>query len=94
MIRSIRPLGGTWHFQLDPDETLSVTNLDPDREIPVPMPRQAAFPDLASYSGYAWYRTSFRGCRGRTGIKLAVEPERTVIVHQIYNRVTPNSSTR
>jgi hypothetical protein len=52
------PLSGQWQFQLDPDGSLTVASLAPDREIPVPLPWQAAFPDLQQYSGYAWYRRS------------------------------------
>ncbi|HET9493669.1 MAG TPA: glycoside hydrolase family 2 TIM barrel-domain containing protein [Chloroflexia bacterium] len=52
-------LSGTWGFQLDPDGTLGVDTLAPDREITVPLPWQAAFPELQEYSGYAWYRRTF-----------------------------------
>ena len=52
-------LSGTWDFQLDPDGTLGVDTLAPDREIPVPLPWQAAFPELQEYSGYAWYSRTF-----------------------------------
>ncbi|HUS14007.1 MAG TPA: glycoside hydrolase family 2 TIM barrel-domain containing protein [Chloroflexia bacterium] len=52
-------LAGTWDFQLDPDGVLTLDTLAPDRAIPVPLPWQAAFPDLQQYSGYAWYRTGF-----------------------------------
>ncbi len=55
-MRLQRSLAGPWQFQLDPSGTLTVDSLAPDREIPVPMPWQAAFPDLQQYSGYAWYR--------------------------------------
>jgi len=51
-------LAGTWQFQLDPDGTLTHASLAPDRSIAVPLPWQAAFPELATYSGYAWYRRS------------------------------------
>ncbi len=49
-------LSGLWQFQLDPTGSRTVESLAPDREIPVPLPWQAAFPDLEQYSGYAWYR--------------------------------------
>src|SRR5689334_11806453 len=55
-MRQSRSLAGSWQFQLDPDGTLTVDTLAPDREIQVPLPWQAAFPDLQQYSGYAWYR--------------------------------------
>ena len=55
-MRSSRSLAGSWQFQLDPDGSLTVATLAPDREIPVPLPWQAAFPDLRRYSGFAWYR--------------------------------------
>lgn len=58
-MRLTRSLSGTWQFQLDPDGSLTVETLSPDREIPVPLPWQVAFPDLAPYSGYAWYHRSF-----------------------------------
>ena len=50
-------LAGNWQFQLDPNGTLDVESLAPDRQIPVPCPWQVAFPELQEYSGYAWYRT-------------------------------------
>jgi len=49
-------LSGTWQFQLDPEGLLTPETLSPDREITVPLPWQVAFPELAQYSGYAWYR--------------------------------------
>ncbi|MBX3083443.1 MAG: hypothetical protein KF716_17550 [Anaerolineae bacterium] len=52
-----RSLAGSWQFQLDPEGTVRVDDLTPDRQIHVPMPWQAVFPELESYSGYAWYRT-------------------------------------
>jgi hypothetical protein len=54
-----RSLQGSWQFQLDPEGSISVESLNPDREIPVPLPWQAAFPELQQYSGYAWYRRAF-----------------------------------
>jgi hypothetical protein len=57
-MRRSRSLAGTWQFQLDPDGSLTADILTPDREIPVPMPWQAAFPELREYSGFAWYRCS------------------------------------
>ena len=56
-MRMERSLAGSWQFQLDPDGTVRVDTLTPDRQIHVPMPWQAAFPELETYSGYAWYRT-------------------------------------
>ncbi len=55
-MRLERPLVGPWQFGLDPDGRMTVEALTLDREIPVPLPWQAAFPDLQQYSGYAWYR--------------------------------------
>src|SRR5215475_7650427 len=51
-------LSGTWQFQLDPQGKFTYTTLAPDRTIAVPLPWQAAFPELRQYSGYAWYRRS------------------------------------
>src|SRR5215210_687814 len=48
-------LAGKWGFQLDPEGSLTVESLTPDREIKVPLPWQAAFPELRTYRGYAWY---------------------------------------
>ena len=58
-MRRTRSLSGTWSFQLDPTGSLTAAEISPDREIPVPMPWQAAFPELREYSGYAWYARSF-----------------------------------
>jgi hypothetical protein len=55
-MRHTAALSGQWQFQLDPAGTLTVHTLEPDRLIPVPLPWQAAFPELQAYSGYAWYR--------------------------------------
>jgi beta-galactosidase/beta-glucuronidase len=55
-MRHQRSLAGTWDFQLDPRGDLTVESLSPDRTIHVPLPWQAAFPELQAYSGYAWYR--------------------------------------
>jgi hypothetical protein len=57
-MRNSRSLSGTWQFQLDPGGTATVETLAPDREIAVPLPWQAALPELRTYSGYAWYRRS------------------------------------
>ncbi len=56
-MRHHRSLNGVWQFQVDADGSLTVDTLAPDREITVPLPWQAAFPELERYSGYAWYRT-------------------------------------
>ncbi|MBF6612419.1 MAG: hypothetical protein IVW55_04755 [Chloroflexi bacterium] len=55
-MRQHRSLNGLWQFQIDPEGSLSVASLFPEVEIPVPMPWQAALPDMRAYSGYAWYR--------------------------------------
>ena len=56
-MRLERSLAGSWRFQLDPKGLLDINTLAPDRDIPVPLPWQAAFPELEHYSGYAWYST-------------------------------------
>lgn len=58
-MRLLRSLSGHWSFQLDPEGTLQCQSIQPDRQIPVPLPMQAAFPELQRYGGYAWYRTTF-----------------------------------
>src|SRR5215218_5098396 len=67
-MRQAISLAGHWQFQLDPAGTLALgpdgrpgpeqssVLPEPEREIPVPLPWQAAFPDLWEYGGYAWYR--------------------------------------
>jgi hypothetical protein len=52
-------LSGEWQFQIDPTGDLTPTTIHPDRAITVPLPWQAAFPELRSYSGFAWYRHEF-----------------------------------
>lgn len=54
-MRNEQSLAGSWQFQPDPEGSLQVQDLAPDRSIVVPMPWQAAFPELEKYSGYAWY---------------------------------------
>lgn len=56
-MRLERSLAGSWQFQLDPDGLVNAATFAPDRSIPVPLPWQAAFPELERYSGYAWYGT-------------------------------------
>jgi hypothetical protein len=58
-MRVQRSLSGRWSFQLDPNGTHQPDAIPLDREIPVPLPWQAAFPELRRYSGYAWYQRSF-----------------------------------
>ena len=58
-MRRHQSLSGNWSFQLDPHDTLSPDTLEPGRAIPVPLPYQAAFPELRGYSGYSWYARSF-----------------------------------
>jgi beta-galactosidase/beta-glucuronidase len=58
-MRPQRSLAGSWEFQIDPDDLISIDSLAPDRTIPVPMPWQAVFPELQTYSGFAWYRRAF-----------------------------------
>lgn len=52
-------LAGQWQFQLDPAGQLTANTIQPDRAIPVPLPIQAAFPELRRYSGYMWYQRTF-----------------------------------
>jgi hypothetical protein len=54
-MRKQRSLSGSWQFKLDPEGTLRVHDLAPDQTIQVPMPWQAAFPEMEKYSGFAWY---------------------------------------
>lgn len=58
-MRQPQSLAGIWQFQVDPDGSLTHDTLSLDRAIPVPLPWQAAFPDLQQYSGYGWYQTDF-----------------------------------
>lgn len=55
-MRLTRSLSGTWEFIIDPQGSLSPKTIQPDRQITVPLPWQAAFPELEHYAGYAWYR--------------------------------------
>lgn len=55
-MRLQQSLAGSWQFQLDPEGTVRLENLKPDRSIQVPMPWQAEMPELEHYSGYAWYQ--------------------------------------
>ena len=41
-------LSGSWRFQVDPVGSIPVSSLAPDREITVPLPWQAAFPESAT----------------------------------------------
>jgi len=54
-MRQVRSLNGQWQFQVDPAGTITPTTFAPERPITVPMPWQAAYPELEQYSGYAWY---------------------------------------
>src|SRR5258708_4331587 len=56
-MRTSHSLRGLWQFQTDPQGDLQVETLSPDREIQVPLPWQAALPQLEHYSGFAWYRS-------------------------------------
>ncbi|MBL8132200.1 MAG: hypothetical protein JNL42_10115 [Anaerolineae bacterium] len=58
-MRQQQSLSGQWQFQLDPQGALSIETLHPDRVIPVPMPIQAAFPELQQVDGFAWYSRVF-----------------------------------
>lgn len=63
MTAELRSLAGSWQFQADPDGNLTPETLAPSQTIPVPMPWQAAIPEMEHYSGYAWYRTTFTSDR-------------------------------
>ena len=54
-MRIQQSLAGSWQFQIDPEGLVRVNQLTPDRTIQVPLPWQVAFPELETYSGYAWY---------------------------------------
>ena len=43
-MRQQQSLAGRWRFQIDPDGTVPLNQLAPDREIAVPLPWQAAAP--------------------------------------------------
>src|SRR5450432_2654015 len=64
-MRLQRSLAGSWQFQIDPEGTLRPEQLQPDgdikpdRQITVPLPWQAALPELERYGGYAWYQRTF-----------------------------------
>ncbi len=58
-MRLQRSLAGQWAFQLDPEGALGVNQLQPEQQITVPLPIQAAFPELEHYSGYSWVQTTF-----------------------------------
>lgn len=57
-MRLQQSLLGLWEFGIDPEGTQTHDNANFSRQIEVPMPWQAAVPDLQEYSGYAWYRRS------------------------------------
>jgi len=59
MIQQTCSLNGTWGFHPDPTGDLTLATFIPSRSIPVPLPWQAAFPDLQRYSGWAWYQRTF-----------------------------------
>lgn len=58
-MRQQRSLAGLWQFQLDSEGTVTIDKFNPERQIPVPLPWQAAFADLTHYSGFGWYRHEF-----------------------------------
>jgi len=58
-MRQMRSLAGVWGFQVDPEGTLTPAQLNPNRQITVPLPWQTEHPDLQQYSGYAWYTRTF-----------------------------------
>lgn len=58
-MRDSRSLNGKWQFQPDPDGQLTLGDFTPSHIIPVPMPWQAAFPEMQQYGGWAWYLHEF-----------------------------------
>jgi Glycosyl hydrolases family 2, sugar binding domain/Glycosyl hydrolases family 2/Glycosyl hydrolases family 2, TIM barrel domain len=52
-------LDGTWPFQLDPQNKLTLKSLKPNQKVTVPAPWQA-HEGLRDYSGVAWYQRSFK----------------------------------
>jgi len=58
-MRQQRSLAGNWRFQLDPEGNLQLDQVRGEREIAVPLPWQAALPELERYSGYGWYQREF-----------------------------------
>jgi hypothetical protein len=64
-MRQAFALDGMWQARLDPDDLgLAHGWAEPDapfeRQLPVPLPWQAADPALRDYAGVVWYRRSFR----------------------------------
>jgi hypothetical protein len=66
MKRSTQSLAGTWQFQTDPDGQLTVQTLQLSQTIPVPLPWQAAHPDLQKYGGYAGINAILRSMPTRS----------------------------
>src|SRR5688572_2851302 len=58
-MRSKISLAGSWQFSVDPEGLIRIDTVKPDRVIQVPLPWQAAFPELEPYGGYAWYMRDF-----------------------------------
>lgn len=52
-------LAGNWGFQPDPRAELTPDTLHPSQHIPVPLPWQAAFPELQRVSSVVWYQRTF-----------------------------------
>jgi Glycosyl hydrolases family 2, sugar binding domain/Glycosyl hydrolases family 2, TIM barrel domain/Glycosyl hydrolases family 2 len=64
-MRAVQDLDGTWQARLDPDDVglaqgWAHRDVGFDRALTVPLPWQAADPELRSYAGAAWYRRTFR----------------------------------
>ncbi|NJM40788.1 MAG: hypothetical protein HC853_08455 [Anaerolineae bacterium] len=59
MTRQTLSLDGTWQFQLDPTNSLSLKTLKLKQKVSVPAPWQA-HEGLHDYSGVAWYQRSFK----------------------------------
>ena len=76
-LRATLPLDGTWQARLDPNdvrlaEGWAAAETPFDRELPVPLPWQAADPSLRQYAGVVWYRRPFRVPEAWHGKAVAV----------------------
>jgi hypothetical protein len=58
-MRIERSLSGEWLFRLESEDRSEFAAFQTKRPIPVPMPWQAAFPELQQYKGYATYSRNF-----------------------------------
>jgi hypothetical protein len=75
--RATASLDGIWQARLDPNdvglaEAWAAPDMPFDRELPVPLPWQAADPALRRYAGVVWYRRTFDIPAGWHGGSLAL----------------------